>query len=118
MHLITALMKRPENKFWLTDSRWNLINALQNLYKKIAYQESDILVKVIKRNNDLFSYFIHHGFNNALVTSVFPSQLKKVDIKPVHKKEEQIDTENYCSGSILPVLSKIYERCMFDQIYI
>ena len=64
-----------------------------------------------------FSYFKHHNFNNSLFSSTFPSELKKADIIPIHKKKSKFDIENYHPVSILPVLSKIYEMCMFDQMY-
>ena len=73
MHLITALMKRLETISNLPIVTGNLINALQSLDKKIACQENDILVKIIKLDDDIFSYIFHHGFNNALFTSIFPS---------------------------------------------
>ena len=74
-------------------------------------------MKIIKSRKDIFSYFIHHNFNNSVYSSIFPSELKKADIIPIHKKKSKFDIENYRPVSILPVLSKIYERCMFDQMY-
>ena len=74
-------------------------------------------MKIIKSQNGIFSYVIHHNFNNSLHSSIFPSELKKADIIPIHKKKSKFDIENYRPVSILAVLSKIYERCMFDQIY-
>ena len=74
-------------------------------------------MKIIKPHNDIFSYFIHHSFNNSLFSSIFPQDLKKADIILIHKKKSKFDIENYRPVSILPVLSKIYERCMFDQMY-
>ena len=87
--------------------------TLENLDKKTC-QEIDIPVKIIESQNDISSYFIHHNFNNSLFSSLFPSELKKADIIPIHKKKSKLDIENYCPVSILPVPSKIYERCMFD----
>ena len=36
---------------------------------------------------------------------------------PVLKKKDQSDVENYRPVSILPVFSKVYEMCMYDQMY-
>ena len=47
--------------------------------------------------NDIFSYFIHHNFNNSLFSSIFPSEMKKADIVPIHKKKSKFDIENYPS---------------------
>ena len=90
---------------------------INNLDDKRACQEHDIPVKLIKSNKDLFSHFIYHNFNNSLFSSNFPSNLKAADILPTHKKKDKSDIENYQPISILPTLSKIYERCMYDQMY-
>ena len=90
---------------------------INKLDKKKACQEHDIPVKLIKSNKDLFSHFIYHNFNNSLFSSNFPSNLKAADILPTHKKKDKSDIENYLPISILPTLSKIYERCMYDQMY-
>ena len=65
--------------------------ALQNLDKKKMSQVNDIPVKIIKSHKDIFSYFIHHNFNNSLYSSIFPSELKKADIIPIHKKKSKFD---------------------------
>ena len=48
--------------------------------------------------------------------SVFPVSLKQTDIKRIHKKDSRSDKENYRPVSILPNLSKIYERCLYTQM--
>ena len=49
--------------------------------------------------------------------SCVSSVLKHADIAPVHKKEIKSDKANYRPVSILPNLSKIYEKLMFQQLY-
>ena len=70
----------------------------------------------MKDNKDLFSYFIFASFNNAVSKGVFPNELKQADIKSIYKKESRNEKENYRPVSILPNLSKIFERCMYDQL--
>ena len=91
--------------------------TLQNLDNKKTCQENDIPVKIIKSYYDIFSYFIHHNFNNSLFSLIFPSELKKAHIIPIHNKKSKFDIANDRPVSILPVLSKIYERCIIDQMY-
>ena len=90
---------------------------INKLNGKKACQEHDIPVKLIKSNKDLFSHFIYHNFNNSLFSSNFPSNLKAADILLTHKKKDKSVIENYRPISILPTLFKIYERCMYDQMY-
>ena len=46
----------------------------------------------------------------------FPGSLKLENIIPVHKEDEPTDKENYKPVSILPLLSKTFERLMCDQL--
>ena len=84
---------------------------------KIACQESDIPVKIIKENLDTVSNFVYNNFNNSLFSSNFPSHLKNATITTIFKKKDRDNVENYGLVSILPNLSKLYERCMYIQIY-
>ena len=43
--------------------------------------------------------------------------LKYADVRPAFKKDDKTDKENYRPISILPNLSKVYERLMYDQMY-
>ena len=70
----------------------------------------------MKDNKDLFSYFIFASFNNAVSKGVFPNELKQADIKSIYKKESRNEKQNYRPVSILPNLSKIFERCIYDQL--
>ena len=49
-------------------------------------------------------------------TDIYPEQLKWADVKPAHKKGSHTDKENFRPVSILPNISKIYERCLFKQL--
>ena len=48
--------------------------------------------------------------------SVLPVSIKQVDIKSKHKKDSRSEKENYRPVSVLPELSKIYERCFYTQM--
>ena len=89
---------------------------IENLCIKKATQQSDIPVRIMKENNDLCSYILHHSFNNSVSSSVFPNDLKKADITPIYKKDEKFLMTNYRPVSILPNVSKLFERSMFNQI--
>ena len=43
--------------------------------------------------------------------------MKYADFIPIHKEDDKTDKVNYCPISILPHLSKVYERLMYNQIY-
>ena len=42
--------------------------------------------------------------------------MKTANIAPVHKKDKPTDKENYRPVSVLPLLSKVFERLLYDQL--
>ena len=59
---------------------------------------------------------ILHIVNLSISSEVVPSELKKARVKPLYKKGSRLDAGNYRPVSILPVLSKILERAVNDQL--
>ena len=51
-----------------------------------------------------------------LENNIFPGSLKLADVKPVHKKGDTTYTGNFRPISLLPTLSKIFERIIYDQL--
>ena len=47
---------------------------------------------------------------------IFPDSLKFANITPVFKKDSRTEKTNYRPVSILPNLSKIYERLIYNQL--
>ena len=89
---------------------------IQNLNCNKATQQYDIPIKILKENSEIFSYILCHNFNNSVFSKVFPSSLKKADITPVYKKDEKFLKISYGPVRILPSVSKISERFIYDQI--
>ena len=81
-----------------------------------SIQDTDIPTKMVKVMQIFFSDFLFSGFNNSITTSIFPSSLKQAIITPVFKKGDKNLKENYRPVSILPNISKIFERFLFKQI--
>ena len=75
------------------------------------------LTKIIKLNIDLFSSFICQHFNYCISKSEFPNELKHADVIPAHKKKNKCDKTNYRPVSILPNISKIYEKIIYNQLH-
>ena len=81
-------------KFWQT---------ISPLFSEEAFRKETFILKdsnrTITNNHELAE-----TFNTFFITSIF-------------KKKESDNVENYRPVSILPNLSKIYEKCMYIQIY-
>ena len=55
-----------------------------------ASQNSDIPIKLLKENVDIFSYFVCTSFNSSINMSKFPENLKLADISAAYKKVKKI----------------------------
>ena len=55
-------------------------------------------------------------FNNCILDGVFPTELKLAHVIPVFKSGEASSKLNYRPISILPSLSKVFEKLLFLQI--
>jgi len=54
--------------------------------------------------------------NMSFTEGIFPSCLKNAEVIPVHKAGPSISVDNYRPISILPMLSKIFEKCMYIRL--
>ena len=68
-------------------------------------------------NEDIFSGLIFQNFNQSLVNGEFPHCLKQAEVIPVFINKEKLDKSNNRPVNLLPVISKIYERLMYDQMF-
>ena len=108
---------KVENKFEFTDiTEDEIYSKINSLDPKKACTENDIPIKVLLGTNDIVSSYISKMYNESKNSDSFPKALKKADITPIHKGKEQTAKINYRPVSILPVLSKLYEGIMNEQI--
>ena len=82
-----------------------------------AFQTNNIPPKILKENRDIFSDILSNDFNNSIHKAKFPDNLKYADITPAFKKADRLVKSNYRPISILPTLSKTYEKVLYTQIY-
>ena len=54
-------------------------------------------------------------FNDTVIHSEFPNELKKADVTPIFKKDDPTKAKNCRPVSVL-VVSKVFERIMHKQI--
>jgi hypothetical protein len=52
-----------------------------------------------------------------LAQSIYPERLKFSLIKPIYKSGDKSSPSNYRTISLLPVLSKIFEKVIYDRLF-
>ena len=75
-----------------------------------------IPVTILKDCIDVYLVHLKNSVNHSLQTSAFPQKLKEAEVIPLYKKLDPLSKENYRPVSLLPHLSKVFERIIYKQI--
>ena len=59
---------------------------------------------------------LSHVINLSLIQGIVPDDLKSARVVPLFKKNDKTEVRNYRSISILSIISKVFERVVYDQI--
>ena len=76
----------------------------------------DVDIKVIKYVICLICEPISLIFYNCISTGIFPSKMKIARVTPIQKNGSRLDINNYRPTSVLPIFSKILEKCIFKRL--
>ena len=91
----------------------------EKIYKldpKKASMENDIPTKILIRSGDIVCGHLTNIYNNSKIENEYPYSLKVADVTPIHKKEERTLLKNCRPVSLIPIVSKLFERDMYNQI--
>ena len=89
---------------------------LRSLNPKKAYTFKNIPPKIIKESREYCSDILEKLFNKTLSNKEFPDELKVADVTPIYKEDDPNKSKNYRPVSVLPIVSKVFEKIMHDQI--
>ena len=91
-------------------------NEIKSLDAKKATNFDNIPSKHLKHTFDICSPTLNNIWCEAIWNCNFPSKLKLADITAIYKSEDATCVKNYRPVSVLPVVSKVFERIMQGQI--
>ena len=75
-----------------------------------------IYQEILKSGSSSISSSIANLLNKTFETCKFPTFMKKAQVLPLFKKKDPLNKVNYRPVSVLPTISKIFERSMHDQL--
>jgi len=84
------------------------------------HKSSDLDVaspNILKMSATVIYESLTHMFNLNPCTGNLPSKLKLARLAPLYKSGDIVDINNYRSISVLPSLSKLFEKVVYAQIY-
>ena len=97
-------------EFVSTDIVLRCINEI-DIKKSSSGEISPAIIKLAKKE---ILIPITNCINKCISIKSFPDELKVADVIPVFKKEDPNNKANYRPISLLPIISKIFERVLFE----
>ena len=91
--------------------------VIGSLKSKASSGHDGISSSLIKEAKDQISNIITLIINQSISTGIFPDKLKVAKVIPVYKKDDNHVPGNYRPISLLPAISKIFEKVVYNQIY-
>ena len=108
-------------------------NATKFTFKSIHSQQSREAIGKLETSKSFgddgtYSYFLKlampfiedslvYLFNTSLETSQFPYPWKIARVSPIFKDGDKTEKSNYRPISLLPVISRLFEKLVFNQLY-
>ena len=94
-----------------------ILKEINDLDSKKNGTHNDIPAKCLKLSSLESGPYLTKVWNEEVVKNgIFPNELKLADVSPVFKKNDSTQAKNYRPVSVLPTVSKVFERLMQKQI--
>lgn len=94
----------------------DVILAVKTLKIKQSSGHDNISTKLLQRSFHAILQPLTHIINRSFTTGIVPSQLKQAKVIPIYKSADPTLSQNYRPISLLPAISKIFERIMCDRV--
>ena len=91
-------------------------DILNKLDIKKASDIYGISPKLIKSASLPLSFLLAQVFNRSFQLGQFPDNLKVAKVKPFHKGDSKLIVSNYRPISLLPIISKVFEKIMYKRL--
>ena len=101
----------------ITFSESDVIKIIRTLDVNKAHGHDNISVRMIKLCINSVAHPLTLIFQNSMAAGTFPTQWKRANIVPIHKKNDKQIVSNYRPVSLLPICSKIFEKIIFNELF-
>ena len=113
---LTYLHNSNYHDFVLLDTSSDEIISIIKSLKDSSPGYDGIHIKIIKKTASVLAPVISKLINMSFQYGIFPDTLKTAKVLPLHKGGKRDNVSNYRPISIIPAVSKIYERAMYNRL--
>ena len=111
-------MKNPnEHSFYVNETNPHEISQIiKDLKNSSAADIYDITTKFVKLASSSITRNLAILFNRSINGGIFPQLFKIAKVVPLFKNDSPLTVSNYRPISLLPIISKIFERLMYNRL--
>ena len=94
-----------------------ILAIIRSLDVNKAHGWDDVSARMIKICDDSLVKPILNIFRCSFDSGKYPNNWKRGNLTPVHKKGDKNVIMNYRPVSLLPIMGKMFEKCIYDTLY-
>ena len=113
---IQSNMKYTERFTFREVSIQQVALQLAGCYPKKSSPVGAIPAKILKEYPDIFAQNLCNLFNQSVAHNTFPLELKAREITSLFKKDDASLKKNFRPITVLPAVSKVFERLMHSHL--
>ena len=111
------LINQPRTSFsFNTITSEELIKAAKDIKSKNSSGHDELTTKLVKYVIQDIKDPLTTIYNQCITQGVFPNLLKLAKVLPIYKKGDSHSLGNYRPISLLPAISKIFEKLIYNEI--
>lgn len=112
------LLKLTKTSYLRKTTPAHVFGLLSKICKPKATGLDNILAQLLRECSDLLAEPLIHIFSQCSITGIFPDGWKSARVTPLYKNSgKRSDATNYRPISVIPLVAKVFERIIYDQLY-
>ncbi|CAK1585636.1 unnamed protein product [Parnassius mnemosyne] len=93
-----------------------VLKIINNINNHTSTGIDGISPKALKCIKNVIATDLTNCINKCLSNGLFPDSLKIAKVSPIHKSGPKTDPSNYRPISVLPVISKVFEKVIYKRL--
>ena len=95
----------------------DILNVIRKLDPSKAHGHDQISIRMVQICDKAICKPLHLIFSSCIESGIFPTEWKKANVVPIHKRDDKQNVKNYRPVSLLPIFGKIFERLIYNEMY-
>ena len=117
-HYTSYLKNTIHSQFQFTTVNTEHVNEMiESIKTKTSFGHDEMTTKSLRKLAPVLLQPLTLIINQSLITGIFPDDLKITKVVPLHKKNDKTKMDNYRPVSLLPAISKVFEKVAHKQLY-